>query len=83
MLLFCNTFHFYQPAGATNLCLDDDVGYPWIEGAHQMLYGMIVGDVTQIDDEILDVVHRRSSVLEQGSDVFQESACLSGDVAFV
>ena len=38
---------------------------------------MIVGDVAQIDDEVLDIIHRGIAIFQQGADVLKQSAgCL-------
>lgn len=82
-LFFCNTFHLYQPSRLANLGLDDDMGNLGIELLHHLLYCVVVGEVTEIDDEVLDVVHRGTSVFEQSTDVLQESARLSYDVSLI
>ena len=81
--LFCNAFHFYQPTWTTDLGLNDDVWYLGIELAHHRLNGVVVGDVSEINDEILDVVHSGITIFEQCSNVFQEPPRLSNDISLV
>ena len=44
---------------------------------------MIVGDVAQIDDEVLDIIHRGIAIFQQGADVLKQSAGLAHDVSFI
>lgn len=64
LLLFCNTFHLYQPAWSAYFCLYDDMRYLGIELIHQHFYGMIIRYVAQIDDKVLDVVHSGIAILQ-------------------
>ena len=43
---------------------------------HHARDSVVVGEITQIDDEILDVVHSGTTVGKQCSDVLKQSACL-------
>ena len=62
-LFFCNAFHFYQPARSAYSCLYDDMWYLRVKLIHQMLYGMIIRDVAQIDDKVSDIVHGGIAIL--------------------
>lgn len=42
VLVFCNAFHFYQPARSAYSCLYYDMWYLRVKLIHQLLYGMIV-----------------------------------------
>ncbi len=44
---------------------------------------MIIGDVAQIDDEVLDIIHRGIAIFQQGADVLKQSAGLAHDVSFI
>ena len=81
--LFGDTFHLYQPTWAAYPCLHDDVWYLWIELLHHLFYCVVIRNVTEIDDEILDVVHRGLAIFQQGTDVLQESSRLSDNVSLI
>ena len=82
-MLLCNAFHFYQPAWSAYFCLHDDAGNLWVKLLHQSIHRVIVGDVAQIDDEVLDIIHRGIAIFQQGADVFKQSAGLAHDVSFI
>ena len=55
----------------------------WIKLLHQSVYRMIIGDVAQIDDEVLDIIHCGIAIFQQGADVLKQSAGLAHDVSCI
>ena len=61
--------------------MDDGTGDVGIDVLHHAIGKVLVGEITQIDDEILDVVHSGPSVGKQCSYILKQSAGLRRDAA--
>lgn len=61
--------------------MDDGTGDVGIDVGHHAVDKVVVGEITEIDDEILDVVHSGSTVGKEGSDVLKQTGGLLADVA--
>ena len=53
LLSFCDTFHLNQPSWSADFGFYDDAGYLRIKLLHHSVYRMIVGNISQVDDEVL------------------------------
>ena len=76
LLFLGHTLHLDKPLRTAYGCMHycaRDVG---IYLRHHARDSVVVGEITQIDDEILDVVHSGATVGKQCSDVLKQSACL-------
>ena len=77
----CHTLHLYEPLGTADGGINDGTGDVGIDVGHHAIDEVIIGEITQIDNEIHDVVHRGSTVGKEGSDVLKQTGCLLADVA--
>lgn len=57
LLSFCDTFHLNQPSWSADFGFYDDAGCLRIKLLHHSIYRMIVRNISQVDDEVLDIVH--------------------------
>ena len=76
LLFLGHTLHLDKPLRTAYGCMHycaRDVG---IYLRHHARDSVVVGEITQIDDEILDVVHSGATVGKQCSDVLKQSASL-------
>ena len=76
-----HTLHLYQPLGTADGGMDDGTGDVGIDVGHHAVDKVVVGEIAEIDDEILDVVHSGSTVGKEGSDVLKQAGGLLADVA--
>lgn len=83
LLSFCDTFHLNQPSWPADFGFYDDAGYLRIKLLHHSIYRMIVGNISQVDDEVLDIIHGGIAIFQQGSYVLQQSAGLSYNIFFI
>ena len=83
LLSFCDTFHLNQPSWPADFGFYDDAGYLRIKLLHHSIYRMIVGNISQLDAEVLDISHGGIAIFQQGSYVLQQSAGLAHDVSFI
>ena len=82
LLLSCGgTFHLNEPFRTAHLGKDDDVRLGWEAACHVPADDSVVRRITQIDDEIVDVRHAHSAVLEQGLDIVEQPDSLFLHVA--
>ena len=63
--------------------MGDDVGHLRVLLFHILRDGRSVGQVAQVDDEVLDVGHRGTAVGQEGTDVLQKPFGLAGYVSHI
>jgi hypothetical protein len=74
LIVFCgDTFHLYQPLRSAHRGVKKNMGNSGIVGAEVLINSLVVSEVTEVDDEVADVNHRGLAIVEQCTDVFQQS----------